>query len=140
MSPRGLTQHGGQPGWLEESDPAGVILNVMNGPYRLPFPYRTGCPGCEMMEFPAAFCIYSPYVMEVYFIQFTSIHLHTVCSAREPTPYKVHSYLRKCTNTYEIAIGYALYSGPLQYIASFMHLCVPPAFNKQLFSKLAYVQ
>ncbi len=23
---RGLTQHGGPPGWLEESDPAGVIL------------------------------------------------------------------------------------------------------------------
>ncbi len=25
------------------SDPAGVILYVMDGPYRLPFPYRTGC-------------------------------------------------------------------------------------------------
>ncbi len=60
--------------------------------YRLPFPYRTGCPGCSMMEFPTACCIYSPHVMEVYFIQFTSIHLHTVCSAREPTPYKQHSY------------------------------------------------
>jgi hypothetical protein len=34
---RGLTQHGGPPGWLEESDPAGVILYVMDGPYRLPF-------------------------------------------------------------------------------------------------------
>ncbi len=30
--------------WLEESDPAGVILFVMDGPYRLPFPYSTGCP------------------------------------------------------------------------------------------------
>jgi hypothetical protein len=30
---RWLAQHGGPPGWLEESDPAGVIL-----------PYRTGCP------------------------------------------------------------------------------------------------
>jgi hypothetical protein len=28
----------------EESDPAGVILFVMDGPYRLPFPNRTGCP------------------------------------------------------------------------------------------------
>ncbi len=41
---RGLVQHGGRPGWLEESNPAGVILYVMDGPYRLPFPYRTGCP------------------------------------------------------------------------------------------------
>jgi hypothetical protein len=54
---RGLVQHGGPPGWLEESDQAGVILYAMDGPYRLPFPYRTGCPhrgGCELMEFPAA--------------------------------------------------------------------------------------
>ncbi len=35
---RGLAQHGGLPGWLEESDPAGVILLVMEGPYRLSFP------------------------------------------------------------------------------------------------------
>ncbi len=42
---RGLAQHGGPPGWLEESDPAGVILYVMDCmavplafsiPYRLP--------------------------------------------------------------------------------------------------------
>jgi hypothetical protein len=30
---RGLDQNGGPPGWLEESDPAGVILNVMDGPH-----------------------------------------------------------------------------------------------------------
>jgi hypothetical protein len=36
---RRLVQHGGPPGWLEESDPAGVILYVMDGPHRLPFPY-----------------------------------------------------------------------------------------------------
>jgi hypothetical protein len=41
---RGLAQHGGPPGWLEDSDPGGVILNVMEWPYRLTFPYRTGCP------------------------------------------------------------------------------------------------
>ncbi len=35
---RGLVRHGGLPGWLEESDPAGVILYVMVGPYYLPFP------------------------------------------------------------------------------------------------------
>jgi hypothetical protein len=29
----GLAQHGGPPGRPEESDPAGVILNVMDGPY-----------------------------------------------------------------------------------------------------------
>ncbi len=40
----GLAQHGGPPSWLEESDPAGVILYVMDGSYSLPFPYRTGCP------------------------------------------------------------------------------------------------
>jgi hypothetical protein len=40
---RGLVQHGGPPGWLEESGPAGVILHEMAGPYRLAFPiYRTG--------------------------------------------------------------------------------------------------
>jgi hypothetical protein len=37
---RGLIQHGGPPGRLEESDQAGVILHVMDRPYRLPFPYR----------------------------------------------------------------------------------------------------
>ena len=41
---RWLAQHGGTPGWLEESDPAGVILYVMHGPHRLPFLYRTGFP------------------------------------------------------------------------------------------------
>ncbi len=41
---RGLAEHGGPPGWLEESDPAGVISYVMDEPYRLPFPYLTGCP------------------------------------------------------------------------------------------------
>jgi hypothetical protein len=51
---RGLAQHGHPPDWLEESDPAVVILYVMDGLYRLPFPYRTGLPSCEMMEFPAA--------------------------------------------------------------------------------------
>ncbi len=39
LKARGLTQHGGPPGWLEERDPVGVILYVMDGPYRLPFPY-----------------------------------------------------------------------------------------------------
>jgi hypothetical protein len=29
---RGLAQHGGPPGWLEESDPAGCHLYVMDGP------------------------------------------------------------------------------------------------------------
>jgi hypothetical protein len=55
---RGLVQHGSLPSWLEESDPAGVILYVLDGPYRLPFPYRTGCPDrscpAALTEFPAA--------------------------------------------------------------------------------------
>jgi hypothetical protein len=41
---RVLAQHGGPPGWLEESNPAGVILCVRDGPYRLAFPYSTSCP------------------------------------------------------------------------------------------------
>ncbi len=41
---RGLAQNGGLPGWLEDSDPAGVILYVMDGPYCLPFLNRTSCP------------------------------------------------------------------------------------------------
>ncbi len=39
---RGLVQNGGPTGWLEERDLAGVVLCVMDGPYSLPFPYRTG--------------------------------------------------------------------------------------------------
>ncbi len=41
---RRLAHHGGAPGWLEERDPAGVILYVIDGLYSLPFPYLTGCP------------------------------------------------------------------------------------------------
>jgi hypothetical protein len=32
---RGLAQHGGLTGWLEEGDPTGVILYLMDGPHRL---------------------------------------------------------------------------------------------------------
>jgi hypothetical protein len=39
LKARGLAQHGGPPGCLEESDPAGVILYVMDGPHCLSFPY-----------------------------------------------------------------------------------------------------
>ncbi len=38
---RGLAQHGGPPSGLGESDLACVYM--MDGPYCLPFPYRTGC-------------------------------------------------------------------------------------------------
>ncbi len=34
---RGLAQRGGPPDWLEENGPAGMILYVVDGPYRLPF-------------------------------------------------------------------------------------------------------
>jgi hypothetical protein len=56
---RGLAQHGGPPGWLEESDPAGVILHVMDGTDRLSFLYSTGCadrscPAASWGKFPAA--------------------------------------------------------------------------------------
>ncbi len=50
---RGLAQHGVPPGWLEESDPTGVILYVMDGPHRLSFSYRKGCPDRSC---PAASC------------------------------------------------------------------------------------
>jgi hypothetical protein len=41
---RWLAQHNGPPGWVDQIDPAGVILYLMEGPYCLPFPYCTGCP------------------------------------------------------------------------------------------------
>jgi hypothetical protein len=46
MSPkaRGVAQHGGPPTCREESDPAGVILYMMDRPYLLPFPYHSGSP------------------------------------------------------------------------------------------------
>jgi hypothetical protein len=40
---RGLTRHGSPPGYLEESDPAGVILYMMDG--------RTAC---FFLSIPAA--------------------------------------------------------------------------------------
>ncbi len=36
LKTRGLVQQGGPPGWLEESAQQGVILYVMDGPFRLP--------------------------------------------------------------------------------------------------------
>ena len=50
---RGLAQHGGPPGWLEYSDPAGVILYVTDGPYCLLFPHHS-CNGCPDRSCPAA--------------------------------------------------------------------------------------
>jgi hypothetical protein len=37
LKARGLAQHGGPSGWLEQSDPAGVILKMMDGLFHLPF-------------------------------------------------------------------------------------------------------
>ncbi len=50
---RGLAQHGGSLGWLEESDPT-----VMDGPFRLPLSVLYRLPwqellSCELMGFPA---------------------------------------------------------------------------------------
>jgi hypothetical protein len=49
MSPRarGLAQHDGPPGWLEDSDPAGVIFVRMAVSPAFSVPYS-----CELMEFP----------------------------------------------------------------------------------------
>jgi hypothetical protein len=49
-------QHCGPPGWLDESDPAGVIVYVMGWLYSLPFPYCTGshsrsCPAASWWNF-----------------------------------------------------------------------------------------
>jgi hypothetical protein len=54
---RRLAHHGGPPSWLKESDPADVILYMMDRtilpafsvPYRLP---SQELPSCELMEFP----------------------------------------------------------------------------------------
>jgi hypothetical protein len=48
---RGLVQHGGPSAGLRDIDPAGVILYVMDRPYRLPFHYCPGCPtGAARMQ------------------------------------------------------------------------------------------
>jgi hypothetical protein len=51
---RGLAQHGGPPGWLKESDPAGCDCLVV--PYRLLWQQL---PSCELITFPAALILYS---------------------------------------------------------------------------------
>jgi hypothetical protein len=48
---RELTQHGGQPGWLEKSDQSGVILYVMGHTVLVAL---TELPSGELIEFPAA--------------------------------------------------------------------------------------
>ncbi len=55
-----LAQHGGSPGWLE--DPA-----LMDGPYRLPFPYCTGwpdrsCPAASWWTFQLL--LYNKYTLQ----------------------------------------------------------------------------
>jgi hypothetical protein len=56
---RGLAQHGGLPDWLEESDPAGVILYVLDCGHTaclfsaIPVAL-TGMPSFELMEISAA--------------------------------------------------------------------------------------
>jgi hypothetical protein len=60
---RGLAQHGGPPGWLEESDPAGMILYVVDGPYRLPFTYcssytLTGAAQPHLRAYEISGCCY----------------------------------------------------------------------------------
>ncbi len=37
LKARGLVQHGGPPGWVENSDLASVIAYVMDGPHRCLF-------------------------------------------------------------------------------------------------------
>jgi hypothetical protein len=49
---RGLAQHGGPPGRLEESDPAGVILYVMDG--RTACLFHTGAAQLRADGIPAA--------------------------------------------------------------------------------------
>ncbi len=60
---RGLAQHGGLPGWLQESDPAGVILQMMDGPVRLPFSQFTGCPGQLRADLISSCC----YIVNVHY-------------------------------------------------------------------------
>jgi hypothetical protein len=47
---RGLAQHGGPPGWLEESDSAGAILHKMDGPYRLFGPVTVALTGAAQLR------------------------------------------------------------------------------------------
>jgi hypothetical protein len=48
---RGLAQHGGPPVWLEEIDPAGVILYVTDGPCRPALTDHTNCPGLGLIYY-----------------------------------------------------------------------------------------
>jgi hypothetical protein len=53
---RGLARHGGPPGRPEVSALAGVIVYMMDGPYRTVLIALTGAvPSCELMEFQATF-------------------------------------------------------------------------------------
>jgi hypothetical protein len=44
---RGFTQHGGPSGWLEEGDPEGVILYVMDGPTACLSSTDRSCPAAS---------------------------------------------------------------------------------------------
>jgi hypothetical protein len=65
---RGLAQHGGPPGWLQKSDPAGVILHVMEGPPVNLFLYQ------YLAEIPlprnGIWLLYSLYTTEVLHTEF----------------------------------------------------------------------
>ncbi len=78
---RGLAQHGGPPGWLKESDPAGVILYMVDGPYRLPFPYRIGCPD---MSCPTAYW-WNPSCCYIVRSMYTTVR-HELRHARKAWP------------------------------------------------------
>jgi hypothetical protein len=67
---RGLAQHGSLPGWLEESDSAGVILYVMDGSNCLSFPYRTG-PYLSAYAFGEGILLfYETSIIRINFFQF----------------------------------------------------------------------
>jgi hypothetical protein len=56
---RGMSQYGGPPGWLEESEPAGCDFVRDGRSMPLTLTDRTACPGlellsCEHLEIPAA--------------------------------------------------------------------------------------
>jgi hypothetical protein len=57
---RGLAHHGDPPGWLEESDPAGVICTWWTGCTACLFLYRTGCPdrSCPAASWWNSSCCY----------------------------------------------------------------------------------
>ncbi len=122
---RGLARNGGPPGWMEESDPTVVVLYVMDGPYRLPFPYRTGCSEGAAQLLAAAISICCYIINKMYTTHAVSLVIYTEEPMFTVTQTQIHSHPNNLpssasetlTQPYDDNLGaflcrYSLYLGP----------------------------